>query len=799
MAVLRVLREGVEVKSVDLAALGKASVSIGRAENADIQLDDRAIGREHAVFLISNGGIAVQKKSKFGKLSVNGAEVGESVVKAGDVINIADYLVRIEEGAPAAQKAGAAGAGLANEVTPPAGTPAPALEAADASQISEGNTPGMGIAAPDGAAAGDAAGIPLEAAPAIEQPSMEAPAAEVAMAADSGLAEQPTGGGAMSDGGFAAEGGDRTAMISTAHMITKLVFKPGEANLEEFVLKKGEISIGRGTTCDVVLTDKKSSRKHLIIKKVGMNFVAQDLGSGNGTYVNDNKITEQELAGDDVIRIGDTEFTFKASSSEYFQQEQNQEFIAPPAEEPPPEEAPVDQGMMMAGGDPNAGMMIDPATGLPLQGGIPQQGASADPSLGGLGGTIPGMPGTGGPKKKQTLLEKFKALPPKKRLMIGAGVGLVMIMAMMDDDDGKKKKTPTPQPTVAVAPNSPEAAFNALPAEKKQFVLNEYQLGYDLYKKGEYSKALYEIDKVHEILALGYKDSKDIATYAKRAIDIQAANQAEEERKKREEALRKEVAELVTQAEQFFNNGKDTEAKDIFAKVLEKDPENPTILRLRQQMEERDQKKKAEEEAAREKEFKKKQLEATIKEGEDLLAAEKFYEAIDKMNDAMTIYAAEESVMAAGKAIIEKAKATLRAKTKPHLDAAKSSFDAGDFQKARDEWRKALDIDNKVEGAREGIAKIRDILHERSRKIYIEAAVAEGVSDFKTAKIKYKECLDQAVQEDSYFGMCQRKFKRFELVDRATASTAPSTPTNDPAPPKLPTPVEAPADEPPAA
>ena len=67
-----------------------------------------------------------------------------------------------------------------------------------------------------------------------------------------------------------------------------------------------------------------------------MNFVAQDMGSGNGTYVNGNKITEQELAGEDVIRIGDTEFVFKAENKEYFQQEQNQEFISPPAEEPPP-------------------------------------------------------------------------------------------------------------------------------------------------------------------------------------------------------------------------------------------------------------------------------------------------------------------------------------------------------------------------------------------------------------------------------------------------------------------------------
>src|SRR5271154_2718081 len=100
MARLRVLKDGVEIQNIDLAAVGKASVSLGRAEGADIRLDDRAIGREHAVFLISSGGVAVQKKSKFGKLAVNGAEISESPVKPGDVINIADYQVRVADGPP---------------------------------------------------------------------------------------------------------------------------------------------------------------------------------------------------------------------------------------------------------------------------------------------------------------------------------------------------------------------------------------------------------------------------------------------------------------------------------------------------------------------------------------------------------------------------------------------------------------------------------------------------------------------------------------------------------------------------
>ena len=109
-----------QIANVDLARVGKAAVMLGRAEGADIRLDDRAIGREHAVFLISSGGVAVQKKSKFGKLAVNGADVAESAVKPGDVINIADYQVRVEDG-PAAEAQSAPTPNISNEVTPPGG------------------------------------------------------------------------------------------------------------------------------------------------------------------------------------------------------------------------------------------------------------------------------------------------------------------------------------------------------------------------------------------------------------------------------------------------------------------------------------------------------------------------------------------------------------------------------------------------------------------------------------------------------------------------------------------------------
>ena len=56
--------------------------------------------------------------------------------------------------------------------------------------------------------------------------------------------------------------------------------------------------------------------------------------------------------------------------------------------------------------------------------------------------------------------------------------------------------------------------------------------------------------------------------------------------------LIREAEDLLAKIKALQDEGKDNEAKDMFARILEKDPENPAILRLRQQMEEREHDKK---------------------------------------------------------------------------------------------------------------------------------------------------------------------------------------------------------------
>ena len=90
-----------------------------------------------------------------------------------------------------------------------------------------------------------------------------------------------------------------------------LVALNGQHKGEDFRLRVGKNVIGTAADCDVVLSDKKLSRKHATIRFEGGEFQIADLDSSNGTFVNDEKVQKHDLIDNDIIKLGDIEFEFK--------------------------------------------------------------------------------------------------------------------------------------------------------------------------------------------------------------------------------------------------------------------------------------------------------------------------------------------------------------------------------------------------------------------------------------------------------------------------------------------------------
>lgn len=69
--------------------------------------------------------------------------------------------------------------------------------------------------------------------------------------------------------------------------------------------------LGRALDCQVHIRDLTVSRRHARITRVDDRYLVEDLGSGNGTFVNEQPVTRHFLAHRDMIRVCSAKFMFE--------------------------------------------------------------------------------------------------------------------------------------------------------------------------------------------------------------------------------------------------------------------------------------------------------------------------------------------------------------------------------------------------------------------------------------------------------------------------------------------------------
>jgi pSer/pThr/pTyr-binding forkhead associated (FHA) protein len=91
------------------------------------------------------------------------------------------------------------------------------------------------------------------------------------------------------------------------------------SKISSFDLENAVISLGRSSDNDIQLTDKYTSRNHLILWGEDNSFFVKDLGSENGTYVNGRQIPfgkVVELRESQSILAGKSLISLRAGKSE---------------------------------------------------------------------------------------------------------------------------------------------------------------------------------------------------------------------------------------------------------------------------------------------------------------------------------------------------------------------------------------------------------------------------------------------------------------------------------------------------
>ena len=80
-------------------------------------------------------------------------------------------------------------------------------------------------------------------------------------------------------------------------------------NINELVLTRGEITLGRSAENTVTLNDHQVSSFHAKITTLFNASFIEDLGSTNGTFVNGKQITKHTLHHGDTLLIGEQMIT----------------------------------------------------------------------------------------------------------------------------------------------------------------------------------------------------------------------------------------------------------------------------------------------------------------------------------------------------------------------------------------------------------------------------------------------------------------------------------------------------------
>ena len=92
--------------------------------------------------------------------------------------------------------------------------------------------------------------------------------------------------------------------------VVKLRVVEGAEPGRDYPITSVPVTLGRDALSGISFPDPKMSRQHAALVAQGTEFIVKDLGSTNGTFLNDKRIKQAILVNGDRVRLGGTLFEF---------------------------------------------------------------------------------------------------------------------------------------------------------------------------------------------------------------------------------------------------------------------------------------------------------------------------------------------------------------------------------------------------------------------------------------------------------------------------------------------------------
>ncbi len=286
-------------------------VTIGRAANSTIRLNERNVSRSHTILWAQDGQILARDLDSYNGTWVNGERLAEAhLVRKGDLLRIGDFQVELcGEGLPKPDEATDKTVFMGTEMT----QPGVRLELVDEDTVSVVD---QGVLRQEQAANLDERTLEdLIPDDALTPSNRAEKTAIIRMSAyEEVLASGPDKS--------SVSVGDRARLICVSSQFAG----------EEFEISQREVVIGRTEDNDIAIDHRSVSRHHAKLTFEEDRYSISDLTSANGTLVNGEEYARVELKHGDLIELGHVKFRFVPRGEGYTFSDDELDLIAPPVE-----------------------------------------------------------------------------------------------------------------------------------------------------------------------------------------------------------------------------------------------------------------------------------------------------------------------------------------------------------------------------------------------------------------------------------------------------------------------------------
>lgn len=323
----------------------------------------------------------------------------------------------------------------------------------------------------------------------------------------------------------------------------KIVNQDGDLQ-QKIKLEGGDTWVaGRDVSAQIMISDHRVSRRQFEIRKTSIGFEIIDLGSVNGTYINEKILEGNEsitLKSGDIIRVLDHTLVFEIHDPRFFEKVENLPSVA--FEEPPVEEIYQQPDMYQA--DPNAYQQAPPP---------PEPMAPAvDPAA------------------ERT--KKFRI----GLLIIAVIVGLLFLLDLEEEQPqapSLNASTPTSDPLAALTP------------QQKSEYRQSLELAKRYYMEGNYSLSLSEAEEMIKTYKVNDPDLEKLKNTALAAIETQKQLLKQEKEEKERQLMETKIAVTVSNCEKnlaTYNSEEDLD--NCLVEALQLNPSHNLIVALKGQL-----------------------------------------------------------------------------------------------------------------------------------------------------------------------------------------------------------------------